>query len=163
MLSRINQVLKRIGGVLANIVLTFDAIAMAAIVLIIFAQVISRYVFNRSLTWSEELSKFITVWIIFLTTGYVLFAKQHVSMDLFFGLISKRAQFYISKVFCAIYIFFCYVMIKNGFTFYKLGLGVSASSFDFPLNYIYLIVPISGFLMLFYTAILLFERKEGYL
>lgn len=159
MISRLNYSLKKISQLLERIILGFDAVAMSSIVIIIAIQVVARYVFNRSLAWSEEISKYITVWIVFLSTGYVLGNKQHVTVDLIFNAVPLNIKFFLYKIFSLIYLVFSFLMIKYGFSFYKLGRGVTASSFEFPLGFFYLAIPISGFLMIFYSITLLLEKK----
>ena len=43
---------------------------MGAITLIIFAQVIYRYILGRSISWAEEIALYIEVWVVFFCAGY---------------------------------------------------------------------------------------------
>ena len=53
-----------------------------AMVSIIFFQVIMRYVFNNSLYWSEELGKFIFVWISWLGISIGQRRNEHIKITL---------------------------------------------------------------------------------
>ena len=48
-------------------------ISLVCNVLLVFLQVIMRTVFKNSLTWSEELSRYIFIWQIWLGRFYLVF------------------------------------------------------------------------------------------
>ena len=50
----------------------FLVISMIAMVVIIFLQVVMRYVFNNSLTWSEEIARYIFLWQIWIGVSYAV-------------------------------------------------------------------------------------------
>lgn len=159
--KKIGSFLDSIARVLEKIILTFDAVGMAALVLIITAQVLWRYVLNNSLTWSEELSKYITCYIIFLTTGYVLGTDQHVRIDLLYNRMGPKLKSYIDKFFIACYLFFSYIVTYYGFQYLDVGrLRTASSMIWLRMDWMYLCVPISGIIMAFYCLVLLF-RKRG--
>lgn len=60
--------------------------------LIIFLQVIMRSVFNSSLTWSEELTRYIFIWQIWLGVSVAQREKQHIRVELLFSFI-KNGKF----------------------------------------------------------------------
>ena len=55
-------------------------------VIIIFMQVIMRYFFNTSLTWSEELSRYIFIWQVWLGSSIAFVDNQHIRVDLIFSI-----------------------------------------------------------------------------
>ena len=55
---------------------------MAAMVALVFANVVSRYVFNYSIIWAEELSQYLMVWITFLGAGLAMREGRHVSVQM---------------------------------------------------------------------------------
>lgn len=54
-------------------------------VLLIFFQVIMRKIFNNSLSWSEELARFIFIWQIWLGVSLGARKKQHIVVELLYG------------------------------------------------------------------------------
>lgn len=77
----------------------FSLIIMyATMVIIIFIQVIMRYVFNNSLSWSEELGKFIFVWLSWIGISIGAKRGEHIKLTMFVDRLSpKGAQ--ISNIF----------------------------------------------------------------
>lgn len=62
-----------------------------AMVLIIFVQVIMRYVFNDSLSWSEELGKFLFVWLSWFGISIGARRNEHIRITMFLNKLSFRA------------------------------------------------------------------------
>ena len=58
--------------------------------LIIFSQVIMRSVFNSSLTWSEELTRYIFIWQIWLGVSIAQKEKQHIRVELLFSIVKSE-------------------------------------------------------------------------
>ena len=62
-------------------------------VFIIFAQVIMRYIFNNSLSCSEELGKFLFVWISWLGISIGAKRKEHIKITMFVDKFSPKLKF----------------------------------------------------------------------
>lgn len=60
---------------------TLAVVSMTAVSLLIFAQVVSRYGFNHTPIWSEELSRFLVVWSIFIGVAIGVRNNQHIGVD----------------------------------------------------------------------------------
>lgn len=56
-------------------------VSMSVVSLLIFAQVVSRYGFNYTPVWSEELSRFLVVWSIFIGVAIGVRSNQHIGVD----------------------------------------------------------------------------------
>jgi TRAP-type C4-dicarboxylate transport system permease small subunit len=56
-------------------------ISMTTVSVLIFAQVVSRYGFNYTPIWSEELSRFLIVWSIFIGVAIGVRKNQHIGVD----------------------------------------------------------------------------------
>ena len=62
-------------------------------VLLVFFQVIMRTVFHNSLSWSEELSRYIFIWQIWLGASIALKEDEHINVTLVYNMVkNKRAQ-----------------------------------------------------------------------
>ncbi len=55
---------------------------MATMAVLVFANVVSRYLFNHSLIWVEELTQYQMIWITWLGAGLALREGRHVAVDL---------------------------------------------------------------------------------
>ncbi len=64
---------------------------MAAMAVLVFTNVVSRYVLNYSLIWVEELTRYLMVWVGFLGAGLVLRLGAHIAVEAFQDLLPPRA------------------------------------------------------------------------
>ena len=53
---------------------------MVAIVALIFAQVVTRYMLQVSLSWSEELARYLLMWLAMLSAAYGFKIKAHFAL-----------------------------------------------------------------------------------
>lgn len=60
----------------------FIAFLLAAMTVIIFVQVIARYVFNYSFVWAQELVTYLFAWLIFVGMAYGVRVGAHIGIDL---------------------------------------------------------------------------------
>ena len=56
-------------------------VLMSVMTLIIFIQVVARYVFQNSLSWSEELARYIFIWLVYLGISYGCQMRKHIKID----------------------------------------------------------------------------------
>ena len=119
-------------------------------VIIVFMQVIMRYFFNTSLTWSEELSRYIFIWQVWLGSSIAFVDNQHIRVDLIFSIFkSEKSQRVLHLINNIIWFSF------NVFLFYvgvKLLESMSArnalsSGMRLPLVYVYAALPVSSFIL----------------
>ena len=68
---------------------------MATIAVVIFIQVIMRYVFHNSLSWSEELARYCFIWLIYLGAGYGARYIQHIKIEAALRMYPKAVRPYI--------------------------------------------------------------------
>lgn len=65
---------------------------MATMAALVFANVVSRYLFNYSMIWVEELTQYQMIWIAYLGAGLALREGRHVAVDLFEESLSPRLR-----------------------------------------------------------------------
>ncbi|MEX0759954.1 MAG: TRAP transporter small permease subunit, partial [Tistlia sp.] len=68
------------------------ALALAAIFVIVFANVVLRYGFGWSLSWAEETARFLMVFGAFAGAGLALREGRLVEIDLFVALLPRRLR-----------------------------------------------------------------------
>lgn len=72
-------------------VCTYCAMLMlSAMTIIIFALVITRYLFSYSFPWVEELSRYLMIWMTFLAAGSLMLSNSHIKMDFVYARLSRR-------------------------------------------------------------------------
>ncbi|MCG0276487.1 MAG: TRAP transporter small permease [Thermosediminibacteraceae bacterium] len=71
------------------------SILLALIACVMMLQVIMRYIFNSSLSWAEELSRYAFIWSAFLSIGYTIKEKTILKVDTFVEILPKSIKKFI--------------------------------------------------------------------
>ncbi|NLW07650.1 MAG: TRAP transporter small permease, partial [Clostridia bacterium] len=83
-------------------------------VVLLFVQVIMRYVFNNSLTWSEELARYIFIWQIWLGASLGLRERKHIRVELILGFLKGRGRDAIELLGTIVWFILCLFLVVSG-------------------------------------------------
>ena len=73
-------------------------VSMAVIVVVMIAQVWSRYVLGGSLIWAEELCRYLLIWQTFLVLGLAYSKGEFVALDFLPTALSKRGKWLLKAI-----------------------------------------------------------------
>lgn len=146
--------LHQIKEVLMKIVGACTAFLFAFMTVIGTYQIVSRYVFNRPSTISEELLTYTFAWMALLASAYVFGKKDHMRMeflaDQIRGPIRPVVELLIQFI---IFAFAAVVMVYGGIAITKLTMTQVTASLQIPMGYVYAMVPVSGVLIMYFTLV----------
>ena len=119
------------------------SVGLLGATLLMFLNVIMRFLFRSGLPWSEEFIRFTIIWVTFIGTAMCARKGMHVAIDLFLSLINKRMAFILLIIVNITSIFFCILMTRYSI---KLVWQISGSSqlapsLGIPFYLIYLCMP----------------------
>lgn len=119
--------------------------SLAFTVVLIFVQVVLRYVFNSSLTWSEELTRYIFIWQIWMGTSIAFRDKKHIVLEVISGKLKGRGKIAFAILADLIWLFFCVYIVIGGFdlTASMARRGALSTGLRMPLQYVYAALPVS--------------------
>ena len=116
------------------------------------AQVFFRYVLNNSLPWSEELSVYFMIWMIFVGAAVVMRDWQHTSITVFADLLPPRARMapvLFAKVATVV---FLVVLAVLGFQVFDDSFHGHSITMGFSTKWVKLSIPVGAVLMIFFAA-----------
>ena len=123
-------------------------------------QVISRYVLGTPSTVTDELARFLFMWLALVGGAYTLGLRRHLAIDLLTQKLSGRARI-ISDIFVlfAIFGFATSVMIRGGsqLVLKTMASGQVTPALQFPMGLVYGAIPFAGAIIVFYCVIFAFE------
>lgn len=125
--------------------------SLAFTVVLVFIQVVMRYVFNSSISWSEELCRYIFIWQVWLGASLAFRDNQHISISMIRDKLNGRAQAIYNLIGNLITFGFNIFLTVYGFQLVgkMIQRGVLSSGMRIPLYFIYLSVPLSALIILF--------------
>ena len=120
------------------------------LIVVIFAQVVSRYVFGQAIYWSEELGKFIFVWVSWIGVSAGIIENEHIQVTLLPAKLYEKGMFKAEKI-NQLLIKICWI-ITSAVVFYdgifivigQYATGVYGSSTGIPMWIAYLCIPLTG-------------------
>lgn len=132
----------------------FMIIIFSLLVLDVLFQVFSRYILGTSFTWTEEFARFSLIWLTILGAAYLNAKKEHLSMDFLYEKLSvtnKRKTSILIELF--VFLFAFIIMVIGGFNlvYTTLHLEQLSGTLRIPLGYVYVILPISGLLIMCFS------------
>ena len=122
-------------------------LSLVATTLIIFMQIIMRSVFNSSLTWSEELTRYIFIWQIWLGVSIAQKQKQHIRVELLFSIFkSEKFKDVIEIIATLIMIAFNIFLIYYGIevVMQMISRGNLSGAMRMPMWYVFLSLPVAS-------------------
>ena len=91
-LSRVGQFLEKAIFPISRFLLLIGQFILALMVMLTVVDVFLRYVFNRPILGSYELTEFMMAILVFSSVGYAMVVKGHVVVDLVFSRLPQKAQ-----------------------------------------------------------------------
>ena len=122
---------------------------LAVFVVLLFAQIISRELFNYSFSWSEELATYMFVWFVYFGASYAAKLYAHNRVTFQFNKFPKKLTNIIEGIADLFWIAFnvYFVYLSFTFVFFKMNLFWKSQTLGIPMKYIYMILPIAFTLM----------------
>ena len=153
-----HTITKVIRGIFSIIEKFFEYLSMALLsimVVIICYQVVMRYVFNRSPSWSEEVALVLMIWFGILSIPIGVKLHLHIGIEYIYNQFPKRMQWVVSRFIFLLITGFGLVMIFAGIPLVKFMKRSTLPATKLPSAVNYIVVPLSC-LMLVYNALELF-------
>ena len=134
---------------------------MAAMTLNVLWQVFSRFILQDPSSITEELARYMLIWIGMLGAAYVAGQKMHLAIDLLSTKLTGSKKSYLEIIIqLFIFLFSFFVMVIGGIRLVQITLSLNqiSAGLQIPLGYVYSVVPISGALMMFYSVTFIIEE-----
>jgi len=131
--------------------------------LLLFVNVIMRYIFTLPIYWAEELVRYLMVWMIFVGASQVAKWGGHVSVDIVPRMISKRASTILAFFVNIVAILFCILLAYYSFqqmSRVKAAQQISPAM-ELPMWIAYLSIPLGTVLMLIRYIQQIWMRIQG--
>jgi TRAP-type C4-dicarboxylate transport system permease small subunit len=125
---------------------------MALMALLVFANVVARYLFNYSFVWAEELSRYMMVWVGLLGAGLVLRVGAHIAVDVFQDLLPRRLAQALRAGVVAVLAAALLAMLWLGGQYVQFAWGQETPVLNWNFGLIYLAIPCGALLMLVYLG-----------
>lgn len=128
-------------------------VLMGALVLNVTWQVISRYLLGSPSTFTDELARFLLIWVSLLGAAYASGRNLHLAIDLYPNSLGPAGRRRLDLLIDSIVILFvtAVLIVGGGTLVYTTYVYLQLTpTLQIPMAYVYLIGPISGVLIVYY-------------
>jgi TRAP-type C4-dicarboxylate transport system permease small subunit len=129
---------------------------MSFMVVNVLWQVASRFLLNNPSSFTEEVARYLLVWVGLLGAAYAVGKRIHLAIDLLHSKLQGRRSALL-EIFIegCVFAFAALVLVGggSGLVWLTLDLGQTSAALQVPLGLVYLALPLSGLLMMYYAGI----------
>lgn len=116
---------------------------------LVFVQVIMRYVFHNSLSWSEELARYLYVWQTWIGVSYAARNGSHLRITMLKDRLPAKGQKVLELFVTVVWIGFAIFVIIQGMSAVNTitSFGQRSSALRIPMQFCYYSIPVGMVLM----------------
>jgi TRAP-type C4-dicarboxylate transport system permease small subunit len=138
----------------------WGTVAMTAAV---FMQVVMRYVFSNSLSWSEEFSRFIFLWISWIGASYAVKEGSHFRVEMFANILKGKTRRYFELFILVIWFLFSLTLTWYGvdLVIFQINTSQTSAAMRIPMYLPYASVPVGCGLMCVRLIVEMWNTLKG--
>jgi TRAP-type C4-dicarboxylate transport system permease small subunit len=144
------KILDNVNRVLEIVLIFLTSI----LVLDVLWQVFSRYVLSSPSSFTDELAGYLLIWVSLLGAAYVAGKREHLAIDILLQRSSPGRQRLLRILIQSVILGFSATVLVIGgswLVYTRFYLEVKSAALQIPLGYVYIVLPLSGLLIIFYS------------
>lgn len=141
--------MKRARNLLDNIEENLLLFMLAILVMVIFMQVVMRYLFQSSLSWSEEFGRYLFIWLTWMSTGYAVRQHRHLRIEILSDFLNERGKIILNITAMIIWCAFGIFLVNKGWIITSLlwRRGQITAALEIPMAVTYASIPFGAGIM----------------
>jgi len=136
---------------------------MAVMVINVLWQVGSRFILQSPSSFTDELARYLLIWLSMLGASYVTGKRMHLSIDLLNQKIKpERRKGLNTLIYSVVALFALLVMVVGGsrLVYVVSTLGQTSPALRIPLSVVYIVLPVGGLIIIYYSMMNILHPKE---
>jgi len=149
-MNQANKILDKLDYGISRIL----AVLMVILVVDVTWQVLTRFILPKPSSFTEEVARFVLIWLSLLGAAYAYRLQSHLGLDILVRKLSHANAIRVFRFNCILVaIFAVLILIVGGSHLVSLtwSLGQQSPVLNIPMAYVYVVIPISGFIFLLYS------------
>jgi TRAP-type transport system small permease protein len=130
--------------------------------ILVFGEVVARYLFNHPYFWSEELTIYTFTWVAFLGAALALKNNRHVVVTYFVSLLPRSAQYVATLLSDLIVLAFLALLLVQSVLFWELSHSLRSIALNIPLSFISASLVAMALLMMFYLGDAVLQKFKAF-
>jgi TRAP-type C4-dicarboxylate transport system permease small subunit len=122
-----------------------------ALFTIVVVAIVARYGFGQAVSWTEEVPRYLLIWISFLAAASCVLRREHVGFDVLFNALPKPVRRALGVFLSALIFMFGWIVFRYGIVFVRDFGPDMMETIPFTNYWYYIVLPISGALLLLFS------------
>lgn len=125
-----------------------------------FIQIVARYVFSTGISWSEEMVRYLMVWLTYIGATILAKDNSHIAMTVLEDVFPfmKKGLWLLKYIVMIVY---CAIVAKFSFAALEMAKVQTSSAMLIPMNIIYVVIPLSMVLMIIHLGVRTYNLFKG--
>lgn len=140
--------IRKASRILFKVLEWFAMVCMVVLALVVFLDVILRYVFNQGFSWTQEMATLMLAWISLVGMAIGVLEKLHINIEMFTAKLPAKALSALESLNHIIIAAFGGAMVYFGIIIMDMTKKSTMPATKLPSSVLYIILPLSGLLIL---------------
>lgn len=140
-----------------NIFLEWTVVFLLGVMLLsVLWGVLTRYIFADQSPWTDELARFMLIWVSIIGAAYISGKNAHIAIDLLPASVSEKRKLQLEILKESIIAIFVTVIFMIGglrYVYISFRLGQTSAALEVPMGYVYLVMPIAGIIIIYFKIL----------
>ena len=149
-MHKLSSVVSILSDITNKLVSKFVMLLMFLLSLLLGLAVFYRYALNDSIYWSNEVARYMLVYIIFLGSTMAHKHKTHIRIDIIFSYISTKSRKYLEITISLFFLFFWILIIAGSIKLLPLFMMQTTATLQIPYAIPFISLPLSAVIWILY-------------
>lgn len=141
---------KKITTIIGKAEDIFLMLLLSIIFILLLTQVVSRYVFNMPITWTEEAARYLQIWVTYIGMSLAIRYNAHVRITALHDRLPEKSQKFIQLIVNLIIITCLIAIIPSSFAYVNDQKLRASTAMQLPMNYVAVSLAIGYLMALFH-------------
>lgn len=151
--------MKKIADLLSRILIGICAFCMISLTVVVLIQIVNRQL-KVSLAWTDELARFLMIWLTFSGSAVALYKNMHLAVKYFVNLMPDRLQNYAKYFVSLLIIVFQSILVIFGVKLSVISMKILSPTLNWSNGIIYLMIPFTSIISIYLIVYKTFFEKE---
>lgn len=147
-MDKLNKTIEGIVKITKYLMITL----LIVMVISMACQIVARYLFRIGITWTEELTRFTNVWLVFLGSSLLVFKDEHIKVTILDSILKGRGLKILGYIRKIIFLLYSLMIVIVGSNSLKIVAYQTSPNMLLSMKYIYVAIPIGAGLTIVYLV-----------
>ena len=144
-------IMKKLGKFIFNACFVVGVAMAVGMTAIVTSNIVARYFFNYALSWAEEVARYMMIWLVMLGAAMGVREGIHFRMEMVEHWVGPKLKTMLSLATQVVFGIIGFLLVWQGIILVKLTNFQYATATQMPMSWVYVSLPVSGFLMIFFV------------